>query len=81
MLRQSECQGVGELDSFTQIVSKMSRTWVVVCRGGSFRLRRKGESGGGTVREHTATFRKEEELAACEIIISYRHDGKEDKLT
>jgi hypothetical protein len=37
----------GELDSFTQIVGEISRTSVAACLGGSFRLRRRGESGGG----------------------------------
>jgi hypothetical protein len=27
-------------------------------RGGSFRLRRRGESGGGTAREHAVTFER-----------------------
>jgi hypothetical protein len=50
---------------------------------GSFRLRRRGESGRGIARQHAVTFERKLstiELAACEII-SYRHDGKEDKLT
>ena len=48
----------GELDSFTQIVSEISRTSVAGCQGGSFRLRRRGESGGGTVREQAATLER-----------------------
>jgi hypothetical protein len=36
----------------------MSRTWVSACRGGSFRLRRSGESGGGTAGEQAGTFEK-----------------------
>ena len=69
-----------ELDSFTQIVSEISRTSVAACRGGSFRSRR-GESGGGTEREHGVLLKESQvELPACEII-SYRHDGKGDRLT
>ena len=67
--------GRGELDSITQIVSEIRRTSVAACRGGSFRLRRRGESGGGTARKHAETV-----LAECEII-SYRHGRKEDKPT
>ena len=40
----------GELDSFARMVSKISRTSLAACRGGSFRLRKRGESGGGTAR-------------------------------
>ena len=40
----------GGLDSFAQMVSEVSRTSVAACRGGSFRLRKRGESGGGTAR-------------------------------
>ena len=49
----------GELDSFTQIMSKILRSSVAACRGGSFRLRRRGESGGGTARDHAVTFERE----------------------
>ena len=42
-----------ELDFFTQIVSEISRISVAACRGGgSVRLRRRGEGGGGTEKEH-----------------------------
>ena len=47
-----------ELDSFSQIVSEISRTSVAACRGGSFFLRRRGESGGGTAREQAVTFER-----------------------
>ena len=47
-----------ELDSFTEIVSEISRTSVAGCQGGSFRLRRRGESGGGTAREQAVTFER-----------------------
>ncbi|KIJ91345.1 hypothetical protein K443DRAFT_490145 [Laccaria amethystina LaAM-08-1] len=36
----------------------MARTWVAACRGGSFRLRRSGESSGGTAGEHAVTFER-----------------------
>jgi len=58
----------GELDCFTQKVSEVARTSVAGCLGGSFCLRRRGESGGGPAREHAVT-------------LSYRHDGEQDKLT
>jgi len=58
----------GELDSFTQIVSEIARTSVAGCLGGSFCLRRRGESGGGPARQHAVT-------------LSYQHDGEQDKLT
>ena len=66
-----------KLDSFTQIVSEISRTSVAACQGGSFSLGIRRESGGGTAREHAIAF--EIGLPPCEII-SYRRDGKEDKL-
>ena len=47
-----------ELDSFTQIVSEIWRTSVAACRGGSFCLRRRGESDGGTAREQAVTFER-----------------------
>ena len=48
----------GELDSSTQIVSEISRNTVAPCRGGSFHLRRRGESGRGTAREHALPFER-----------------------
>jgi len=57
----------GEHDSFTQIVSEISRTSAAGCLRGSFCSRR-GESGAGHAREHA-------------VALSYRHDGEQDKLT
>ena len=54
----------GELHSFTQIVSEISRTSVAACRGDSFRLRRRGESGG-TARKHAVTFERKSSRASC----------------
>ena len=46
----------GELDSSTQIVSEILQNTVTPYRGGSFHLRRRGESGRGTAREHALPF-------------------------
>ena len=47
-----------DLDSFTEIVSEISQVSVAACRGGSFCLRRRGESGGGTAGEQAITFER-----------------------
>ena len=60
-----EHQEVGELDSFTRIVSEISRTQVAVCRKGNFRPRRRGESGEGTVKEHAVTFERKSSTPSC----------------
>ena len=41
-----------KLDSFTLIVNEIWRILVAACRWGRAGLRRRGESGGGTEREH-----------------------------
>jgi hypothetical protein len=55
----------GEFDVFTQILNKISRTSVTACRGGSFRLRRRGERGGVAAREHAVTFERKLSRASC----------------
>lgn len=58
VLRQSECSGVGELDSFPQIMCEVCEPRSLYVEGGNFNLRRGGESGGGTAIENAVTFER-----------------------